>query len=103
MKERLMKILKRYGAFIEGHFVLASGKHGDACVDEKTVCLYPERVSFLAKKIADKFAEEGIEVVVGPAGDGAILANWVASHLAKTFCREVIVVCVDKQNGRCGP
>jgi orotate phosphoribosyltransferase len=75
-------ILRESGALLEGdHFVYISGQHGSGWIDKDAVYPHTERTSALGALIAQAVADQGIEVVCGPATGGLILAQWVAHHL----------------------
>lgn len=80
--EKVLSIFKKAGALItDSHIVYTSGKHGSAYVNKDA--LYPDTdtTSLLCHEIAVRFRYEGIEVVIGPAIGGVILAQWTAHYL----------------------
>jgi len=79
--EEVLGILQTIGAsIIEGHFVLASGEHTDRYINKDDIYRDPWKASLVGKEIASRFRQEEIDVVVGPAIAGVILAQWVAYH-----------------------
>ncbi|HTM68175.1 MAG TPA: phosphoribosyltransferase family protein [Candidatus Binatia bacterium] len=77
-----MHILAECGAVIDGsHFVYASGLHGKAYVNKDAVFLRPDKLSWVCLRLALAFSKAGVDVVVGPAVGGAIIASHVAEHL----------------------
>lgn len=75
------EVLKRTGVLLEGHFRLTSGRHSARYLQCAQVLQYPQEASRLAKALAGRFAKDQVDVVVGPAIGGIILAYEVARHL----------------------
>jgi orotate phosphoribosyltransferase len=79
--DNILELLYKRGAILTGHFLLSSGLHSDTYIQCAQVCQYPEDNSFLAKKIASNFEDKEIDLVVGPAIGGIIIAYEVARVL----------------------
>ncbi len=77
----LLERLRALGALREGHFLLASGRHSDRYVEKFDLLRRPDATHLVCAQIADRFAGEGIDVVVGPTTGGVILAFEVARQL----------------------
>lgn len=90
---RVEEILIECGVLQKGHFVLTSGKHSQEYMQCARVFQYPKHTTELSKMIADNFKDQGIDLVVGPAVGGIILAYQVASEL------EVLNVFAERENG----
>jgi orotate phosphoribosyltransferase len=75
------EILKACGALLEGHFLLTSGRHSDKYVQCAKVFQHPAYTEALSEKLAAQFEGERIDVVVGPAMGGMILAYELARKL----------------------
>jgi len=69
------------GAVLKGHFLLASGLHSPVYWEKFRVLQFPAHVERLCGMIADRFRQDGIEVVAGPTTGGVILAFEVARQL----------------------
>lgn len=95
-ESQVLEILQKVGAFRTGHFVLTSGRHSDSYVNKDAMYAYTHDLSNLCKAIAERVKGRGVEVVAGPAVAAAILAQWVAYHLAGMEGREVYAVYADK-------
>ncbi len=54
-------------ALLEGHFLLSSGKHSDRYVQCARLMQYPGPASEACAALADKWRDDSVEVVVGPA------------------------------------
>jgi len=67
-------LLAEAGAVLHGHFVLTSGRHSDVYVEKFRVLEQPVVLSRLCEQIAHRFADQGIDLVVGPTTGGIIIA-----------------------------
>src|SRR5574341_1788567 len=74
-------ILERTGAIRTGNYRLTSGLHSDLFVLCAQVQQYPEETARLAEAVAEPLRGRGIEVVVGTAVGGIILAYEAARQL----------------------
>lgn len=83
---QVLDIFRATGALLEGHFLYTSGRHGAHFVQASRVLQYPNYTERLCKAMAEKWAGDNIELVVGPATGGIILAYETARHLE---CRAV--------------
>ena len=77
------RILEETGALLEGHFKLTSGLHSDRYIDKMKILQYPLYTQWIANEMAKPFADDEIDVVIGPAMGGIILAYEVAKVLNK--------------------
>lgn len=77
-REEILELFRKTGAFLEGHFLLTSGLHSPYYVEKFRLLQFPEYVEMLAREMAAKFRGEKIDLVVGPAVGGIILAYEVA-------------------------
>ena len=86
MTDSVLDVLALYreaGAFHEGHFLLASGRHSPRFLQSTTLTQYPQYTARLAEGLAARLRERGIEaaLTVGPAVGGVVLAYEVARAL----------------------
>ena len=65
-----LEILKSCDAFLEGHFLLSSGRHSSAYCQMAYLQQYPDRCAEVMKSVADKVKEMDVDVIVGPAMGG---------------------------------
>jgi orotate phosphoribosyltransferase len=79
--QRVEDLLKQCGAYMEGHFLLRSGKHSGKYVEKFRLLERPEIAAELCKAMAEAFKSAGIERVAGPALGGVIIAYEVARVL----------------------
>jgi len=80
-EQELVEVFKERGALLEGHFRLTSGLHSNRYVQCARVLMYPDLAEELGKKIADKFSHLDLDVVVGPAIGGIVVAQEVGRAL----------------------
>jgi orotate phosphoribosyltransferase len=95
-EQEVLDILQKVGAFRSGHFVFTSGRHGDSYVNKDALYTHTHDLSRLCRGVAERFADKGVEVVIGPAVGAAILSQWVAFHLTDITGREVYATFADK-------
>lgn len=77
----VLTIFREAGAYLEGHFLLTSGRHSDAYVEKFQVLQHPELTEKLCAALAARFQDQQIETVVGPATGGIILSQFVGKAL----------------------
>lgn len=73
------------GAILEGHFLLTSGLHSPLYVEKFQVLQYPQHTAALCKALADRFASEQVELVIGPITGGILLAHEVGKNLGTSY------------------
>jgi orotate phosphoribosyltransferase len=93
-KEQATAIFLESGALMEGHFKLTSGRHSNRYMQCAQVLQYPHYTEQLAAHIAEKYAGAEIEVVIGPAMGGIIVAYEVARQL------KVPGIFCERENGK---
>jgi len=88
---RTEALFRASGAFREGHFLLKSGRHGDAYVEKFAVLSDPAATSELCGYWAAAVRETGVDLVAGPTTGGVILAFETARQLGtrSIFAEEV--------------
>src|SRR3979490_1270338 len=69
------------GAFLRGHFVYTSGRHGADYLEKFRILEDPKATTELAGLIARQFTALRPELVAGPTTGGIILAYEVARQL----------------------
>ncbi|MFL5779043.1 MAG: orotate phosphoribosyltransferase [Chloroflexota bacterium] len=92
---RTETLFRTSGAFREGHFLLKSGRHGDAYVEKFEVLQDPAATSelcgYLAALARDEAGRSQVDLVAGPTTGGIILAFETARQLGvrAIFAEEV--------------
>ena len=74
-------IFSRAGAYLEGHFLLSSGKHSPFYLEKFQVLQWPQETERLCASIAESARGLGVQTVAGPTTGGIILAHEVARQL----------------------
>ncbi len=80
-KERVLEVLKEAGVLLEGHFLLTSGRHSNKYLQCAKIFKNAKYSEELCADLAEKFANDGIDLVVGPAMGAVIMAYEVSRHL----------------------
>lgn len=90
MKEsQILDMFEASGALFKGHFLLSSGLHSEKYLQCAILLSNPSYAEMLCKDIALKLAGEKIDIVIGPAYGGIIVAHEVAKSLGvKAFFTE---------------
>ncbi len=96
-EQEVLEVLGKVGAVITGsHIVYTSGLHGSAYVNKDAIYPHTAQTSRLCRAIAERFADEPVEVVIAPAIGGVILSQWTAHHLSEMNGHEVFGVYAEK-------
>ncbi len=85
-EQEVLGIFEQTGAIMHGHFKLTSGMHSDVYVEKFRILEWPEHTAALCQEIASRFAGEGVDLVVGPAVGGILIAYETARALG---CRAI--------------
>lgn len=83
MSKSIIETLKETDAFLEGHFLLSSGKHSGGYVQCAKVLRYPQKAEEVLKPVVDKIKDLGIDKIVGPAMGGVIVSYELGRQLKK--------------------
>ncbi|MEW6607334.1 MAG: orotate phosphoribosyltransferase [bacterium] len=77
----IISLLLKTGGLLRGHFLLSSGLHSPQYLQCALVLQHPKRAEYLGKELAKKFNKKDVDVVIGPALGGIIVAHEVARAL----------------------
>ncbi|HDQ25830.1 MAG TPA: orotate phosphoribosyltransferase [bacterium] len=80
-REKTLEVFRKANALLTGHFLLTSGKHSSIYLEKFAVLQDPKATQALCKEIAAHFKPKKIDVVIGAAVGGIILAFETAKHL----------------------
>ncbi|MEW6621927.1 MAG: orotate phosphoribosyltransferase [Bacillota bacterium] len=80
-REEIIEILERTNSLKTGHFILSSGLHSSRYVQCALVLSYPWEAEKLCRDLAEKFSGMDIDIVVGPALGGVVVAYELARAL----------------------
>jgi orotate phosphoribosyltransferase len=73
--------LKQSGALLEGHFLLSSGRHSNGYCQCAKLLQYPDRAAQVLSVVAEKLRDIPVDIVVGPAMGGIIVAYELGRQL----------------------
>jgi len=94
--EEVMKKFEQAGAIQKGHFKLTSGVHSDTYIQCAQVMQYPGFMHNLCSELGKKFRGDDIDVIVGPAIGGIIMAHVMAQVLGPW----VRAIFTERENGK---
>lgn len=80
-QEKVIEIFKETGVMLEGHFLLTSGMHSNRYFQCARLFEYPNYSELLCSELAKKFCDDQVELVIGPALGGVIMAYEVSRAL----------------------
>ena len=80
--DQVIALFRKAGALLEGHFAYASGRHGRQFLQAARVLQFPNHTEALCRAMAERFWGDHVDVVVGPATGGIVLAYETARALA---------------------
>lgn len=80
-QQKVLDTLKECGGFLEGHFLLSSGLHSEKYLQCAQLLQHPKLAEKFGKQLADKVKDLKIDVVIGPALGGVIVAHEIARAL----------------------
>ncbi len=78
-----LEILKSCEAFLEGHFLLSSGRHSSAYCQMAFLQQYPDKCAQVMESVAAQLADTDVDVIVGPAMGGIVYAYELGRQLGK--------------------
>lgn len=73
--------LKQSEALLEGHFLLSSGRHSNRYCQCAKLLQYPDRAAKVLAVVVEKLKDIPIDIVVGPAMGGIIVAYEIGRQL----------------------
>lgn len=75
------RLLEETGALHSGHFLLSSGRHSPQYIQCARLLQLPEHAALVCGGLADRFGSARVDIVVGPAMGGIIVAHEVGRRL----------------------
>jgi len=94
--KEVMKKFEEAGAIQKGHFKLTSGVHSDTYIQCAQIMQHPEFMHNLCSELGKKFRGDDIDVIVGPAIGGIIMAHVMARVLGPW----VRAIFTERENGK---
>ena len=80
-QKEIEQLLKDTGVIMDGHFLLTSGLHSSRFMQCSQLLQFPERAQKICQMLAEPYQGDGVNVVIGPAMGGVILAYETARAL----------------------
>ncbi|AEF94128.1 orotate phosphoribosyltransferase [Desulfotomaculum nigrificans CO-1-SRB] len=93
-REEIVDIFTATGAMLTGHFRLTSGKHSNRYFQCAQVLQHPRYTERLCHELAQRFAGQGVQTVIGPAMGGILVSYEVARALG------VRSLFTERENGK---
>jgi len=90
----IAEVFTKCGAMLTGHFRYTSGLHGSVYMQCAQVLKYPEYTELLCKELAANFKDKQVDLVIGPAMGGIIVAYEAARQLG------VPALFTERENGQ---
>jgi len=82
-RENNIRILKESEAFLEGHFILSSGRHSGGYCQCAHLLRFPDKAAEVLKDVADQLREVEFDKLCGPAMGGIIVSYELGRQLGK--------------------
>ncbi len=83
MENKILELLKDSGAFLEGHFLLTSGKHSNIYIEKFRLMESPGHLDTICRMMSSQFNQDEVDIVLGAAIGGILLSSGVAKYLNK--------------------
>lgn len=77
-RDEIIEIMKESGAFLEGHFILSSGKHSGGYCQCAELLRFPDKAARVLSSVAEQIRGLGITKICGPAMGGIIVSYELA-------------------------
>ena len=77
----VLQLYRQTGAYLEGHLLLASGRHSPVFLQSTTLLQYPDHAERVGNALAELFMATEADFVIGPAMGGVVLSFLVARAL----------------------
>ena len=77
-----------------GHFLLTSGLHSPMYVEKFNVLQHPKYTEMLCQELAERYAADNVELVIGPMTGGILLAHEVGKALGTR------AIFTERENGK---
>ena len=78
----LLTLLQNTSAMLEGHFLLTSGRHSDVYIEKFRILEDPNALDEVCRAMAEIVMDENVELVLGAAIGGILIAGGVGRHLS---------------------
>ena len=79
----IRKVLEETGAMLRGHFLLTSGRHSDRYIEKFRLLEQPQALDDAARAMIGTITPQQVDVVLGAATGGILLAGAVSRQLGR--------------------
>lgn len=79
----VIETMKECGALLEGHFLLSSGRHSNRYCQCAKLLQYPDKAEKVLAIAKDKLKDVDVDIVVGPAMGGIVVAYELGRQMGK--------------------
>ena len=79
----LLNLLRETGAMLDGHFLLTSGMHSNMYIEKFRILENPKSLDQVCLAMAKIIKNDDIDLVLGAAIGGILIAGGVGRHLGK--------------------
>lgn len=93
-EQQVKELFIKSGAILEGHFLLTSGKHSPMYLEKFQVLQHPAYTAEMGQALAELFAKDNVQLVLGPATGGILLAHEVGKNLGTR------AIFTERENGK---
>ena len=93
-EKEVMQLLEETEAVLHGHFLLTSGLHSPMYVEKFNVLQHPKYTEKLCQELAERYAADNVELVIGPMTGGILLAHEVGKAL------DTRAIFTERENGK---
>ena len=93
-EKEVMQLLEETQAVLHGHFLLTSGLHSPMYVEKFNVLQHPKYTEMLCQELAERYAADNVELVIGPMTGGILLAHEVGKALGTR------AIFTERENGK---
>lgn len=80
-QDRILNIMKECSAFLEGHFILSSGRHSGGYCQCAQLLRWPDKAAEVLSVVAEQVRPLGVNKICGPAMGGVIVSYELARQL----------------------
>jgi orotate phosphoribosyltransferase len=98
--EEILRIFEGSQALLNGHFLLSSGNHSNRYLQCALVTQDPKAAAQLSEALAHPFLGQAIDVVLGPAIGGIVIAQEVAQALSRGGNEKVRALFCERVDGK---
>ena len=77
----LLTLIQKTGAMLNGHFLLTSDRHSNIYFEKFRILENPTALDDVCKEMAEIVIDQNIELVLGAAIGGILIAGGVGRHL----------------------